>query len=269
MNQHVDSSEPMVEVKNLSVDYADKRVLNDINLTVKSGEIMAIMGSSGAGKSTLLRQMLGLNKPQRGTVHLLGQNITEMSKKDLYSLRKNIGVAFQNGALLTSLSVGENIELPLREHSRLDESTIRIVSRLKLEMVNLSGCEHLMPSQLSGGMLKRAALARAVAMDPKLLFFDEPSSGLDPISTVELDKMIVCLRQAMDMTIVIITHEINSALKIADRVTLLSAGKVIFSDTVKVLEASNDSYIQDFMNHRSRDIPVDGEAYIRRLTGDG
>ncbi len=259
----------LVKIKNLSTFYGEQQVLDDINLDVREGEIMAIMGGSGAGKSTLLRHMLGLIHPESGSIHLLGKEITQLRTKHLYELRQKIGVAFQGGALLTSMTVGDNVALPLREHTRLDENTIRIMVRMKLEMVDLSGCERMMPAELSGGMLKRAALARAVVMDPRLLFFDEPSSGLDPITAVELDELILRLKRAMNMTIVVITHEMQSALKIADRITVLAKGKPIFTGTVEEVQQSENPYIQDFLNRRPRQEIGDGESYMRRLTETG
>jgi phospholipid/cholesterol/gamma-HCH transport system ATP-binding protein len=263
----VQQSKSIVEIENLSAFYGELQVLDKINLKIRAGEIMAIMGGSGAGKSTLLRHMLGLSRPESGNIYLLEQNIADMRIRTLYELRQKIGVAFQGGAFLTSMTVGDNIALPLREHTGLDEKTIRIMVRMKLGLVDLSGCEQLMPDQLSGGMLKRAALARAIVMDPKLLFFDEPTSGLDPITAVELDELILRLKMAMNMTIVIITHELQSALKIADRITVLSKGKSIFTGTVDEILQSEHPYIKDFLNRRPRQHVDDGDDYLRRLTG--
>src|SRR5690606_8179658 len=165
-------------------------------------------------------------------VKLFGTDLGRASARQLQEVRKRIGVSFQGGALLTSLTVGENVALPLREHTRLDESTIRIMSRLKLEVVNLGGFQDLMPSQLSGGMVKRAALARAIVMDPRLLFFDEPSAGLDPVVSAELDELILRLRDALRMTIVVVTHELESAFKIADTITVLDQGRIRMTGTV-------------------------------------
>jgi phospholipid/cholesterol/gamma-HCH transport system ATP-binding protein len=179
-----------------------------------------------------------------------------------------MGVAFQGGALLGSMSVAENIELPLRQHTRLDESTIRIMSRMKLEVVNLAGFENLMPSELSGGMLKRAALARSIVMDPSLLFFDEPSAGLDPVVSAELDELILRLKEAMNVTIVVVTHELESAFKIADRITVLGQGKVLMTGTVDEVNNSDNEVIQDMLNRRPRDETVNAEEYLARLTAD-
>jgi phospholipid/cholesterol/gamma-HCH transport system ATP-binding protein len=181
-------------------------------------------------------------------------------------VRRQIGVSFQGGALLTSMSVGDNVALPLREHTTLDENTIRIMSRIKLEVVNLGGFQDLMPSQLSGGMVKRAALARAIVMDPKLLFFDEPSAGLDPVVSAELDELILRLRDALRMTIVVVTHELESAFKIADTITVLDQGDVLMTGTVDAVRRADNERIQDLLNRRPREIQVDADAYLRRLT---
>ena len=259
-------AENIVKINRLTAHYGERKVLNQVDMAVHTGEIMAVMGGSGAGKSTLLRHMLGLQQPTSGHVHVLGKDITTLAKKDLYALRKKMGVAFQGGALLTSMNVGDNVALPLRELTQLDENTIRIMTRMKLEMVNLAGCEKMMPAELSGGMLKRTALARAVIMDPRLLFIDEPSSGLDPITAVEIDELILSLRQALNMTIVVITHELQSALKIADRITVLTEGKAIFTGTVEQLQQSDDGYIKSFLSRQPLNQQSSDEDYMRRLT---
>lgn len=259
-------AKPVIEVKNLVVRYGEREILHNINFSVKPGEIMVIMGGSGSGKSTLLRHLLGLNRPAAGSIRLLDQDITKLSARQMVDLRKNIGVSFQGGALFNSMTVGENVELPLVEHTKLDPQTIRIMSRMKLEVVNLAGFDHLMPSELSGGMVKRAALARAIVMDPKLLFFDEPSAGLDPVVSAELDELILRLRDAMKMSMVVVTHELESAFKIADRITVLDQGNILMSDTVAAVRGSTNERIQNLLNRRPRVEQVDPEEYLARLT---
>ncbi len=262
------TSEPIIEVNGLVTHYGPRKILDGVDMSVEEGEIRVIMGGSGSGKSTLLWHLLGLYTPTAGTIHLLGKDITQVSPAELRELRKEIGVSFQGGALFTSLSVGENVALPLREHTDLDENTIRIMSRLKLEVVNLGGFQDLMPSQLSGGMIKRAALARAVVMDPKLLFFDEPSAGLDPVVSAELDELILRLRDAFRMTMVVVTHELESAFKIADKITVLDKGKNLITGTVEEIQASPLERVQDLLNRRPRDVHVDADEYLKRLTAE-
>lgn len=255
-----------VEVEGLCAWYGRRQVLHDVDFRVEPGEIRVIMGGSGSGKSTLLRHLLGLLRPRRGSVRVLGVDVTQASPRALVDLRRQMGVSFQGGALFTSMTVGDNVAMPLREHTDLDESTIRIMSRLKLEVVNLGGFSELMPSQLSGGMVKRAALARAIVMDPKLLFFDEPSAGLDPVVSAELDDLILKLRDAMRMTIVVVTHELESAFKIADSITMLDQGRVILTGSADAVRASDNERIQDLLNRRPREVEVDADAYLKRLT---
>jgi len=258
--------EPVIEVRDLVAHYGARRILNEVNLTVMPGEIMVIMGASGSGKSTLLRHLLGLRRPTSGTVRVLGKDINRIPARQMHALRRSMGVAFQGGALFGSMTVGENVCLPLREHTKLDENTMRIMSRMKLEVVNLGGFEDLMPSELSGGMTKRAALARAIIMDPRLLFFDEPSAGLDPIAAAELDDLILRLRQAMNMTIVVVTHELVSAFKIADRITVIDEGEILMTGTVEEVRASDNERVQNLLHRRPRDELVDADDYLRRLT---
>jgi phospholipid/cholesterol/gamma-HCH transport system ATP-binding protein len=260
--------EPVIEVEGLEAYYGRRRILHGIDFKVMPGEIRVIMGGSGSGKSTLLRHLLGLNKPRKGRLKLLGIDIANATPQEQLLLRRQMGVSFQSGALFTSMTVGDNVALPLREHLRLDENTVRIMSRLKLEVVNLGGFQDLMPSQLSGGMIKRAALARAIVMDPKLLFFDEPSAGLDPVVSAELDELILQLRDAMRMSIVVVTHELESAFKIADTITVLDAGKVLLTGTVAEVKASSNERIQDLLNRRPREVEVNVDEYLKRLTGE-
>ncbi len=255
----------VLKIENMTSHYGPVKVLDDINLTINQREILVVMGHSGCGKSTLFRHILGLKQPTSGSIEVLGKQLTTLSKKELYELRKHIGVAFQNGALFSSLNVLENVELPLREHTELDDNTIRIMTRMKLEQMNLADFEELMPSELLGGMLKRAGLARAVVMDPKLLFFDEPSAGLDPITSAELDQLILQLRDALNMTIIIVTHELESAFSVADRITVMDKGKQILTGTKEEIKASTDPRIANMLARKARDEDIDGDAYLDRL----
>lgn len=257
---------PAVNVQGLVAHYGARKVLDGVDFRVETGEIRVVMGGSGSGKSTLLWHVLGLYKPTAGTVELLGRNLSELSARELRELRRKTGVSFQGGALFTSMSVGENVAFPLRERGGLDENTIRIMTRLKLEVVNLGGFQDLMPAQLSGGMLKRAALARAIVMDPALLFFDEPSAGLDPVVSAQLDDLILRLRDAMRMTMIVVTHELESAFKIADTITVLDQGRILMTGTVEEVRSSTNERIQDLLNRRPREVHVDADEYLRRLT---
>jgi phospholipid/cholesterol/gamma-HCH transport system ATP-binding protein len=262
------SDVPIIEVANLIADYGERRILDDIDLQVASGEIHVVMGGSGSGKSTLLRHLLGLNRPAGGSIRLFGDEIHHLSARQLHHLRRRIGVSFQGGALFNSLNVEENVAFPLREHTRLDDNTIRIMARMKLEVVNLAGFGRLMPAQLSGGMIKRAALARAIVMDPQLLFFDEPSAGLDPVVSADLDELILRLREAMGVTILVVTHELDSAFRIADRITVLDKGKILITGTTEQVRACDNPRVQNLLNRRTEEIAVDADEYLQRLTDD-
>ena len=230
---------------------------------------MVVMGRSGSGKSTLLRQMLALEGPTSGSVNLLNKNVSEMKAEALFDLRRDIGVAFQGGALLSSLTVEQNVMLPLTEHAKLDPQNMEIMTRMKLEVVGLSKFGHLMPSELSGGMLKRAALARAIIMDPKILFCDEPSSGLDPMTASALDDLIIKLRDVLGMSIVVITHEVESAFKIADRIAVVEDGEIVFIGSISDVKNNKSTYIQNLLNRSAEDGEIHPDEYLRRLTGDG
>jgi len=262
----VPGGDPVVEVRGLSAGYGRSAVLREIDFEVGEGEIRVIMGGSGSGKTTLLRCLLGLKAPSAGEVRMLGKPFGERHPANMHEVRKRMGVAFQSGALFGSMTVGENVQLPLKKHARLDQHTMDIMTRIKLELVNLGGCEDLMPSQLSGGMVKRAAFARALIMDPRLLVFDEPSAGLDPVTSAELDALILELRDATGATIVVVTHELDSALGIADRITVLGQGEVLMTGTVDEVRGSDDERIQDLLNRRRRGGEFDAEAYLERLT---
>ena len=259
--------EPVIEIRGLNAFYGDRQILFDVDLTVRRGEIMVIMGGSGSGKSTLLRHLVGLSSPTSGCIRLLGQDIGALGALEMQDLRRRIGVAFQGGALFSSMTVAENIMLPLQEHTRLDRKTMEIMARMKLEVVDLPGFGDLMPAELSGGMLKRAAVARAIVTDPQLLFFDEPSAGLDPVVSAALDDLIRQLRDAMDMTVVVVTHELESAFGIADRITVLDLGRILMTGTVDEIRDCDNDRIQDLLNRRPAAAQVDAELYLKRLTG--
>jgi phospholipid/cholesterol/gamma-HCH transport system ATP-binding protein len=258
-------AKPIITVEHLFAKYGDTLVLQDINLEVKTGEILVIMGGSGSGKSTLLNHMIGLKQPTSGTIMIDDVDVFAAKSRELRNLRKKMGVAFQGGALLSSLTVADNVRLPLEQNTSLDAQTIDIMVRMKLELMNMANTGHLMPAELSGGMLKRAGLARAVVMDPKLLFFDEPSAGLDPTTAVELDELILTLRDAMNMTIVVVTHELESVFKIADRVVVLFAGEVVANGSVDEIKNSPDERIQNMINRKPNTNKDDGEVYFNRL----
>ncbi len=261
--------EHVIRVENLVTHFGDREILHNVNINVRKGEVMVIMGGSGSGKTTLLRHMLGLHQASSGSIYMLGQDITQLSKKQMYEMRRNMGVAFQGGALFSSMTVAENIQLPLYEHTSLDDMTIKIMTRMKLEVVNLAGFEDLMPSELSGGMIKRVALARSIIMDPRLLFFDEPSAGLDPVVSAELDELILRLRDAMGMTIVIVTHELDSAFRIADRITVLDQGQILITGSVEDVKNCDNERVQNLLNRKPKDEDIDPEAYLQRLTREG
>jgi phospholipid/cholesterol/gamma-HCH transport system ATP-binding protein len=259
---------PVIEVRDLVTHYGARKILQGVEMDVRRGEIMVIMGGSGSGKSTLLRHLIRLERKTSGSIKLLGQELDEMNEFDFYAFCRKLGVAFQGGALFSSMTVGENIMLPLREHTNLDQKTMEIMVRLKLEVVDLAGFEDLMPSELSGGMIKRAALARSIIMDPALLFCDEPSAGLDPVVSSALDELILRLRGAMGMTIVVVTHELDSAFRIADRITVLDHGDILQIGTVEEIRNSPNERIQALINRRFEEEEVDPDAYLARLMGE-
>ncbi len=261
-------SGPAIAVRNLRVNYGEREILHGINFEVPAGDTMVILGGSGSGKSTLLRTLVGLEKPSGGEIWMRGKNFAAMSEAERDELRKKMGMSFQGGALFGSMTVGENVSLPLREHTQLDESTIEIMVRLKLDQVGLSGFEDYMPAQLSGGMKKRAAIARALAMDPEILFFDEPSAGLDPIIAAGIDELILKLKKAFRISIVVVTHELASAFLIADRMILLDKGVIVADGTTKELQASKQPRVRQFLD-RIPEPELTGEIdYLQMLTGD-
>jgi phospholipid/cholesterol/gamma-HCH transport system ATP-binding protein len=247
----------VVEVKKLVTHYGSREILHGIDLDVRQGEIMVIMGGSGSGKSTLLNTLLGLLRPTSGAVHILGQELHRISDVERTKLRQKMGVAFQGGALFSSMNVLENIMLPLREHTKLDLNTMRIMARLKMQVVNLSGFENLMPAELSGGMIKRAALARALALDPDIVFLDEPTSGLDPIGAAEFDELVAKLRDTMGLTVYMVTHDLDSLFSVCDRVAVLGNKKVLIEGTIADMLASEEPWVKSyFRGKRARQLDL-------------
>lgn len=239
----------IIRVENLTAQFDEKVVLDDVSLSVYENEIMVILGSSGCGKTTLLKNIIRLYEPAAGQIELFGQNINQMEERDFNQILKKIGVLFQNGALLNSLKVSENIAIPLQLHTNLSDPVVWRVVQQKLHLVELENAFHLFPAQLSGGMRKRAALARAIVMDPLILFGDEPTAGLDPVTAAALDDLILKLKHFLKMTIVIVTHELASIHRIADRVTFLDKGKVLFVGTLDAAKSAGVPQIDNFFQH--------------------
>jgi phospholipid/cholesterol/gamma-HCH transport system ATP-binding protein len=261
-----DFSGPMIRVVGLVSHYGERLILNRVNLEVEAGETMVILGGSGTGKSTLLRHLIRLETATSGHIYIKNEDICAMSDERFNLLRRKMGMAFQGAALFNSMTVEENVALPLRELTDLEDSTIRIVARIKLEQVGLGGFENYLPSQLSGGMRKRAGVARAMAMDPEIILFDEPSAGLDPITAAGIDKLILDLKLAFGMTIVVVTHEMASAFLIADRVAMMDRGEVIAVGTPAEIRANPLARVQQFLNRTPDDAGKDAQAYLRELT---
>ena len=260
--------EKTIEVINLVTHYGERQILKNISFSVPKGLTTVILGGSGCGKSTLLKHLIGLLKPTKGNILIHGKEITLMNEDELNEVRKKMGILFQGAALLNSMSILNNVALPMREHTKLKDSTINIMVRMKLDLVGLSGFEEFYPSQLSGGMKKRAGLARALALDPELLFFDEPSAGLDPITAAGLDELIVKLKNVFKMTIIVVTHELPSVFTIADYVIMLDAGEVIFTGTLDELKASDHPRIKMFLERRPEQETCSPEDYFKIIAGD-
>lgn len=243
-------SENIIEVKNLVTHYGETKVLDDISFAVKTGEIFLIIGGSGCGKSTLLKHMCGLLRPTSGQILYHGGDVARMDEEKLAAMQRTIGIAFQSSGLFNSMTVGDNVAMPLREYGDMDEGTIKAIVRMKLSLVGLADAEHLMPSELSGGMRKRAGLARAIALDPPLVYFDEPSAGLDPIMASGLDELVLDLRKLLGITFIIVTHELESIRKVGDRILLLDLGKIAFTGSVQEAESTENERVRQFFERR-------------------
>ncbi len=258
--------EPLISVQDLVVRYGENTVLHGVNLDIFPGETMVILGGSGSGKSTMLRHIEALARPTSGRIFIKGVDVTRASEKELVEIRRIMGISFQSAAMFNSMTVGDNVALPLREHTKLAEPTIKLMTRMKLEQVGLGGVEHLYPSQLSGGMKKRASVARALAMDPEILMFDEPSAGLDPIIAAGIDQLILHLKSAFRMTIIVVTHELESAFLIADRLCMLRKGTIIAVGTKDEIRNHDHPRIRQFLDRIPDEVGADQGAYLERLT---
>jgi phospholipid/cholesterol/gamma-HCH transport system ATP-binding protein len=262
----VTQTSPAVAVRGLRKDYEGTTVLHGIDLDVRHGETLVILGGSGSGKSTLLRCMVGLEAPDAGSVEVFGVDVNRAEDAELSALRRRMGMAFQGGALFGSMTVAENVELPLVEFTDLAPSTRHIVARIKLGMVGLEDSMHKLPEELSGGMVKRAAFARALALDPEIVFFDEPSAGLDPVTAAGIDALLLKLKQAFDVTQVVVTHELESAYAIADRLALIHEGRVLIVDEPDVVRRSQDPLVRRFLDRQP--VPDDGGTKFRQFLDD-
>jgi phospholipid/cholesterol/gamma-HCH transport system ATP-binding protein len=257
-----------IEVRHLVRKFGPRTVLNDINFTLPRGETLVIMGGSGCGKSTLLRHLIGALKPNAGEIFIQGREITAMNEVELRTVRRRFGMLFQTGALFNSLTVGENVALPILESSDVTPNIAELIVKMKLELVGLTGFEHLKPAEISGGMKKRVGLARAIALDPELLFCDEPTAGLDPVMTAVVDTLVMDLTKKLGISAVVVTHDMTSAFRIASKMIMLFEGRVIATGTPDEIKNNPDPVLQQFINgHPDGPIPLklSKDDYLKRL----
>jgi phospholipid/cholesterol/gamma-HCH transport system ATP-binding protein len=240
--------EKVIDVRNLSAVFDDRMILSDVSFSAYKGEVTVILGGSGSGKTTVLKHLVGLYYVNTGYVSVLGRDLAKLTEDEQTQLYLQMGVFYQDGALLNSLTIGENVALPLQQQGNLPNELIEDIVYMKLGLVNLEDAYHLYPSELSGGMLKRAALARAIIMDPPVLFCDEPGAGLDPISLESLDNLILNLKELLGISILLVTHEVSSILRVANRIVYLDQGKVVFEGTLKQALATKVQAVQDFFS---------------------
>ena len=237
----------MIELTNVHKTLGNKPILQGVNLHVKAGETYVIIGRSGTGKSVTLKNIVGLLQPDQGEVRIMGENINNISAKRFYELRKEMGVLFQNGALINWLNVGQNISLPLIEHENFSENEIKKIVAEKLALVNLQGVEHLMPASLSGGMKKRVGLARAIVRNPKIILYDEPTSGLDPVMSNQINELILSLQEKLHVASICVTHDMGSAYMVGNKIGMLYNGKIIAEGTPEQIKNSENPYVQQFI----------------------
>ena len=262
----MDQGRAIIEVRGVRHAFGDHVVLDGVDLTIEAGKTLVILGGSGSGKSTLLRCMVGLERPDHGSIALFGEDISKASASEMAELRQRIGMAFQSGALFGSMTVGENVDLPLAEFTALPESTRRIIARIKLALVGLDDAVDLPPSALSGGMKKRAAFARAMALDPEVLFCDEPSAGLDPVTAAGLDRLLMQLKEVFGVTIVVVTHELESAFAVADQIALIHRGRVLVTGTPQQVRECANPIVRRFLEREPEEQSDRGERFREWMT---
>jgi phospholipid/cholesterol/gamma-HCH transport system ATP-binding protein len=259
----------VIKVENIIKNFGEHRVLDEVSLEIYEGETFVIMGGSGCGKSTLLRHLTGALKPDSGEILIKNKDITQANEEELTEIKKHFGMLFQSAALLDSLTVEENVSLPLREHTKLAPEIINIMVRMKLGLVGLRGFEKHLPSELSGGMKKRVGLARAIAMDPDIVFYDEPTAGLDPVVGAVIDKLILDLSKKLLITSVVVTHDMQSVFRIADRIAMLHKGKILQIGTPEEIKNSSNAVVQQFISGKVEG-PIQflskGDDYLKQLT---